>query len=399
MNFPRQLFIPLNFIIPKHRKWVYIMPHTNCRTDNYDLLNPWSDNALTIVRTIMEDRDSKIERIYLETYSRERLELLNTFINSHNKSKCKIILILSYTLAEEDTPSTVRRFANMIKRYRCRLWISDTGFCYYQDKTKRQVHICLNYSTPFKLGYVNRVNNFSKIDHYVETSLFTSMVHASEFKIKLSNCLPIGFARNDNLLKAHNTDSIKEWLKTYHAENKKIILYVPTYRDYRDAYSPKRNILGLSDNNELSEFLSKINAILIVKFHPYQDVQCFVYDSNIIKYEKSFSFSLYDLLSISDLLISDYSSVVHDYMLTGKPIIHDFFDRAKYDESRGFAFDPVENACPGTIVEDWETMKKAILDALNGDYDIVKYNYVGELFHKFKSGAIGRTMAFIDSII
>ena len=55
------------------------------------------------------------------------------------------------------------------------------------------------------------------------------------------------------------------------------------------------------------------------------------------------SLSLYELLGATDLLISDISSVVIDYLLLDRPIIHAFSDLGEYESSRGFTVEPIES--------------------------------------------------------
>jgi CDP-glycerol glycerophosphotransferase len=77
-----------------------------------------------------------------------------------------------------------------------------------------------------------------------------------------------------------------------------------------------------------------------------------------------------DLLAITDVLITDYSSVMFDFALTGKPIVYYAYDMDLYrDKIRGFYFDLVPQA-PGPVVTTEDALVEALLhrDDLREDY-------------------------------
>ena len=326
MNFPRQFLKPLNFLIPKKKYHIYSVPHINGLADCYDLLNYGSDNLLCVLHELLEGQYKKKLTIYIECYSRERIPIIKEYLARTSNQSINIIPIESYLLKEERKPSVVRRIKNTFIRYQCSLWLSDTGFCYFQDKLWCQKHVCLNYSTPLKaIRGINWKNDFSNIDGYIETSLLTSYIHSAGFKVKLDNCLILGFPRNDILFYSKNLSKVKKWIEMRAKEKyKKIIVYAPTYREYKSAYVSKC-VFGYDDpENKLEKFLSKEKILIVVKMHPLQEYGEFIYSDHVIPYEANYNFSFYDLLALSDLLVSDYSSVIHDYILTGKNVVLNF---------------------------------------------------------------------------
>jgi Putative glycosyl/glycerophosphate transferases involved in teichoic acid biosynthesis TagF/TagB/EpsJ/RodC len=164
----------------------------------------------------------------------------------------------------------------------------------------------------------------------------------------------------------------------------KIIVYAPTYRDYKGAFFNK-NVLGYDEGDEkIEKLLEDNNAILIAKFHPMQDISNVRISRRILLYNKSYDYTLYDVLSVSSMLVSDYSSIIHDFILTKKPVVLNFFDEDKYLDTRGFAFDPIDYVCPSEKCNDIDSIVNCI-DKYLKDFEVDKsYNSVLDMFHKYK---------------
>ena len=86
-------------------------------------------------------------------------------------------------------------------------------------------------------------------------------------------------------------------------------------------------------------------------------------DGNDLKYN---NVDLYELLGISDALVTDYSSVAIDYMLTDKPIGYTLDDFEGYELARGWSFDNVKDFMPGHHIYTLDELKTFIEDISNG---------------------------------
>ena len=110
-------------------------------------------------------------------------------------------------------------------------------------------------------------------------------------------------------------------------EDKKVVLYAPTYRQ-------KGKIKLPFDPNELLKALGE-DYVLIVKLHYLNELDgSFKNVIDCTKYSE-----VTELMKISDILISDYSSLVLDYALLKKPIILYQYDHFDYFNNRGVYFD------------------------------------------------------------
>ncbi len=129
------------------------------------------------------------------------------------------------------------------------------------------------------------------------------------------------------------------------AENKKVILYAPTFRG-RVVSAKAPDMLNLSIFQEAlaSEYILLIKHHPVVKRRPqipakYAD---FAYDVTTL-------LSIEDLICVSDLCISDYSSLIYEYSLMERPMLFFAFDLEEYFDWRGFYYDYSE-LTPGPVM-------------------------------------------------
>lgn len=193
-----------------------------------------------------------------------------------------------------------------------------------------------------------------------------SKIIAAEYLGNYDSFVDIGFARNDTIGYSDKRDVVNAWLKSIGCEDKKIIVYVPTYRPNPIDYS-ENNIFGFKDNGELDEILERNNAIIIAKVHPVQRKWMTNLPSNVISFEPSYDFTIYDVFNMTNVLISDYSSISTDFILAHKPIIYLFSDFDEYADSRGYSFEPIQDVCCGDVVYSWDEMKESLEKNLNNE--------------------------------
>ena len=258
-------------------------------------------------------------------------------------------------------------------------WIVNSLLDLSVIKKKNQIYVQCWHGTPLKKlrcditvtgsvlntkEEVIKRNNLdvAKIDYFISPSKYSTEKFTSAFNLKNLNkeniIIEKGYPRNDKLINYTQNDinDIKEKLNI--KTNKKIILYAPTFRDDEHksglGYTYKLNI----DFNKLKKELGKDYVILFrahyfiansFDFNKYKD---FVY--NVSDYD-----DINDLYIISDLLITDYSSVFFDYAILKRPILFYMYDYKNYKTKlRDFYLDLKE--LPGPIIEKQEDLVKDI---------------------------------------
>lgn len=174
--------------------------------------------------------------------------------------------------------------------------------------------------------------------------------------------LEIGFPRNDLI---SNNLKMKSKIKR--------LVYLPTYRKstrgmvHLDGLQ-LNNGLCLSDKElqELDEFLNSKEIFLDIVEHPMAKVILPENLHNILILDRdNFESSLYTELGKYDALISDYSSVIIDFLLSNKPIIVFTPDRLEYRATRGLNLEISE--IPGTFfADDIATLENCINEVYQG---------------------------------
>ena len=115
----------------------------------------------------------------------------------------------------------------------------------------------------------------------------------------------------------------------------------------------------------------------------------FVYD--VSNYE-----NIGDLYIISDMLMTDYSSVFFDYAILKRPIIFYMYDLEAYrDDIRGFYIDLEE--LPGDIVQTEDEVASSILKASKGDFYDERYKRFNDKFNYLDDGNVSKRI--IEKVI
>lgn len=216
----------------------------------------------------------------------------------------------------------------------------------FKRKTKRQTIIYLDHGTPLK-DLTKLKMSYGHVDGTVVLSDFFIEASMKNLNTTKNQYIVAGFPRNDGLYTEKNISKILK-IKT-----KKYLVWLPTFRQYEDNKridSTFEMPLGIpivykkEDLDKLNTCLKKNDITLIIKPHFAAKINNIeVSYSNITimtnKTLDEFNLTLYELLGKSDGLITDYSSVYYDYLITEKPIALTLDDFEDYKEHTGFIYD------------------------------------------------------------
>ena len=305
------------------------------------------------------------------------------------------------------------------KKYlaKAKYWIFNYKIPDYLYPKKEQVFVQCWHGTPLKrLGcdlehFDNVLNTMegmkkrykieaSKFSYFISPSKFASEKFISAWNLKEIGkeniIIEEGYPRNDFLYNytEQDVDKIKKELGI-EKETRKIILYAPTYRSDQHetgvGYTYKEEV-------DFSRLQEEIGDKYIILFRPHYFI------ANSFDFEKYNGFvynvseidDINELYIISDMLITDYSSVFFDYANLKRPMIFYMYDLEHYkDESNGFYIDLKE--LPGNIVKTQEDLEKEIL-ALDKNfvYD-EKYKKFNEKYNYLDDG--NASMRVVEKII
>ena len=190
--------------------------------------------------------------------------------------------------------------------------------------------------------------NASTWDYLISQNPFSTETFRRAFDFK-KEMLETGYPRNDSLFRHNNPDDIKEIKnKLGIDENKKVMLYAPTWRDDSSFGLGRYRYTAELDIDAMKEAFSD-EYILIIKHHYLveDNTDWSVYDGFVRVFDQSVDIA--QMYLIADILITDYSSVMFDYSILKRPMYFYCYDLEKYkDVLRGFYFD-FENNAPGPI--------------------------------------------------
>lgn len=185
-------------------------------------------------------------------------------------------------------------------------------------------------------------NHFDKI---IVGSEKMAIFFKTAFDLDDEHILRIGIPRTDAFYDKEGIQLIKQHmhLKFPFLSSKKVILYAPTYRD--------NQLNDYQLNLDLHKMQKELGNeyVLLLRLHPairstinVGQYEGFVYDFS--NYNK-----LNDILFITDVLISDYSSIPFDYSILERPMIFYPYDLKEYQTTRGF-WEDYSSMVPGPIV-------------------------------------------------
>ena len=285
-------------------------------------------------------------------------------------------------------------------------WIFDSRHLYYLKKNRKTKYIQTWHGTPLKklgldMDYIDMsgnqdikkyheefIKNTSEWQYLISQNSYSSEIFTRAFDFK-GEMLEIGYPRNDILINKNNKeeiDAIKNKLDI--PKDKKIILYAPTWRDNEFYNKGEYKFATEMDFDRLCRELSN-EYILIVKFHYLvkENMDWTKYGGFVIECDADWD--IQELYLISDMLITDYSSVMFDYSILKRPMIFFTYDLENYkNKLRDFYFDMIEEV-PGPVCRTNDEMISFIKGYSEESYKSEfsgKYKKWNEKFNPFDDG-------------
>ena len=235
--------------------------------------------------------------------------------------------------------------------------VNNTNFPWYFRKVQGQVYVQTWHGTPLKrLGRDIDNNHLTKSyldtmdreasywDYLVSPSAFCTEIFPGAFNYR-GRVIETGYPRNDRLSKTVSAQRqrIREKIGiTDPAET--VVMYAPTWRDYnRSATGNWQSVNYMNENIELPAGFT-----MIYRGHTNTHA---VHKNEVAG--RAIDVTMYpdvtELYIAADVMITDFSSVMFDYTVTGKPILFLAPDLERYRAERGFYFD-FEDTAPGPIL-------------------------------------------------
>ena len=257
-------------------------------------------------------------------------------------------------------------------------WISNYRMLDHQHPRREQIYVQCWHGTPLKrLGYDlessdNVMNSGAEIRNKYRTDAkkFSYLLSPSPFctekfasawnlvKTKQTHkIIEEGYPRNDRLINS-TPEERAELRKQLGVNDKKVILYAPTWRDNQhtsgEGYTYKTEV----NFDKLQKDLGDEYVILFRAHYLVANSFDFEKYNGFVRDVSSYS-DINELYIAADILVTDYSSVFFDYANLRKPIIFYMYDLEQYaNELRGFYISLEE--LPGPIVRDENALLEAV---------------------------------------
>ncbi len=250
----------------------------------------------------------------------------------------------------------------------CRYLVNNTNFPWYFRKVPGQVYLQTWHGTPLKrLGREIPNNNLTK--SYLDTmdreaSYWDALISPNEYCTKVfpgafsysGKIIETGYPRNDRLTTADGQyrQRIRESIGITDPKTT-VVLYAPTWRDFkRSATGNWESVNFMDENIELPAGFQMIYRGH-TNTHAAHKSSVAGRAIDVTKYP-----DVTELYIAADVLVTDYSSVMFDFTVTGKPVLFLAPDLERYRAERGFYFD-FEGEAPGPILK----RDSEVVDALS----------------------------------
>ncbi|MGE5136324.1 MAG: CDP-glycerol glycerophosphotransferase family protein [Gemmatimonadota bacterium] len=257
---------------------------------------------------------------------------------------------------------------------RCKYVISNDDMQSFFRKREGQIYLQTWHGTPLKrigfdvdkpqfasgTAYFDHLrDDVAKWDLLLSQNPFSTPILRRAFRFEGEIC-EYGYPRNDVLARGESrAGEIRQRLGI--PAGKRVVLYAPTWRDNQFYASGRYRFDLRLDLERAWEVLGPDHVILVRGHHHLaNDVSAGTrpgFARNVTAYP-----DIAELFLVSDVLITDYSSVMFDFAATGRPMVFFTYDLAQYrDQLRGFYFD-FEAEAPGPLLATSEEVLAAVAD-------------------------------------
>ena len=217
-------------------------------------------------------------------------------------------------------------------------------------------------------------NNY--YDYLLSPSPIFNDLFSQAFDMPLTKIIDTGYPRNDVFFKNE-----KSFTTSVITPKLYRVIYMPTYRkgDRSDEllFGPKK----LFNVKSIQEKLKKENISLTIRVHPANSpsVELLAMIENVDNIRFSFADDIYDEISGFDCLVTDYSSIIFDFALTGKPIIFSAFDLESYLNDERSLYYSYSSLTDNQEVRNWNELVNKVVKTKNSTLRLEVSDFLMEM--------------------
>lgn len=273
-----------------------------------------------------------------------------------------------------------KTMAGIRKILSCKVWFTSTAPPLYGvGFRKKYVILNLWHGIPLKkIGmeqknlswFTRKYYKYLFADNYegvVTTSSHLVHIMSRSFLVEPERIKVWGQPRNDVLFSSNSEGKgLEEVFSGELPPYEKVVLYAPTFRDHEPTQLfPFQDM----DRERLCQWLEEKKIFLCIRLHlydqtGYQWIQELDRTGSRIRFlNEDRTVDIMEALKEFDLLITDYSSIYMDYLLTGKPVLFLPYDQEEYLKDRGMNF-PYDQVTPGPKPKTFQEFLNSMEDLL-----------------------------------
>lgn len=353
------LFRLLDYIIPKNSKKIVFCGYPD-----------FSDNAREYYEYMKANHSDEYEFVWLYT---DRKNRNYPFIeNKYSANSFKGIMQLLTAKYFVYTGLYLNNLCTLKKHVFLQLWhgmpLKTLGF------TEKDID----------QKFYDQYQDHAQSGHFFVSSDIFKLSMIASFLMNPNKVHITGQSKTDCILSKRNNTQIREFIN--YDKYSKVIIYSPTYKEAernnrRDIDKEFNNIFYCDDysQDDFYKMLEDKNILFIVKPHPFDEnfyrqymeagglnhpnIKV-VFDNDM----KENNFYFYEFFQFADLMITDFSSIGIDYLITKKPIIFLSSTAEEYSHKRGLILeDNYKILMPGQKVVTFTELLSAIEDSLTVD--------------------------------
>lgn len=285
------------------------------------------------------------------------------------------------------------------------------GLYGFLPRPRRQLIINMWHGMPIKaIWKAAATSPVPPCRYLLSTSASFSKVLSAVSGLAADRILPIGLPRNDLLFS--KSAPCQAFRRSVTKDVKHFVMFLPTYRLSKQGSSLQAErgaesalLMSERELSALQQLLAETQTRMLVKPHPMSPHygSSFVVDKYLSVVSDSWlhahGVTLYEALGQADVLISDISSVVIDFLSTRRPCIIFFPDFSIYRNSRRFLLEPLPNYLPGRLCTDAAGLLTELRAVLSGNDEFeMRRAELGDLLNpQVEASATTRLLQLIGS--
>lgn len=272
-----------------------------------------------------------------------------------------------------------RSLAGVFAYWRAKVVVHTHGVFGSRPASARKIFVNVWHGMPVK-----RLDPGAEVAlHQTDFTLATAPVHAEHlattWDLPLDRVLLTGLPRNDLLLgsTSNGATPLPPSLAARVA-GRPLVVWLPTYRTAVRGHLRAEGVeLGNvtqfegADLAAVERMAGRLGIHVLIKVHPLAELPRVVESDHLTVWSTDdlhdHGVTLYPLLSVADVLITDHSSVWIDFLLTGRPMVFAISDLEEYRASRGHYFEDLSSLLPGPIAADLTELEALLAASIGGE--------------------------------